>query len=157
MIDRHLAQQLKQAGLDWHPAERDAFIIPSPTLDDEIFVVSQLTALPQQFKGEPSITFHGSVEWALDYVLQADAIWMPSEAQVRDALEQHLPNHGADMLRLERTQAGYRCVLGHAQQQQVFDANNAASAYSLALLHVLQHGFSSEPISSGDSPAASGY
>lgn len=139
MIDRDLAQQLKQAGLTWHPAERDAFAIAAPGMEDEVFVVSTLTALPQTFQGEPSITFHGSVEWALDHVVLADAIWLPSETQLRDALAARLPEGGAGRLCLERTTAGYCCVIAAAARLE-FAASDAADAYSLALLHVLEHG-----------------
>jgi hypothetical protein len=140
MIDRDLALQLKHAGLDWTPVERDAFAIDAAELDDQVFVVSQFTALPQRLRGEPGITFHGSAEWALDYVLLADAIWLPSEAQLRNALEARLPNSGVDILRLERTGAGYRCLLSAPHHHLEFNAAHAADAYGLALLHTMTHG-----------------
>ena len=33
-----------------------------------------------------TITFHGSIEWAVDYVVLTEAVWLPSETQLRDLL-----------------------------------------------------------------------
>ncbi|MCU0492792.1 MAG: hypothetical protein MUD01_14470 [Chloroflexaceae bacterium] len=136
MIDLNLARQLKEAGLAWHPSERDAFVVPAAGMDDHVFIVSELTALVQSMNGQPSITFHGSAEWALDYVTQADSLWLPSESQLRAALEARLPNHGIDLLQLERTARGYTCSLGPGHPP--FHATNADEAYALALLHLLR-------------------
>lgn len=141
MIDLELARQLKQAGLAWKPTERDTFAITAPGLEGQIFVVSQFTALIQSLHGRPAITFHGSAEWALDYVLLDDVVWLPSETQLREALEARLPERGTGLLRLERTLVGYRCTLGNKATQQEFSTANAAEAYGYALLHVLTHGF----------------
>src|SRR5687768_2913295 len=101
MINGELAQELKRAGLSWQPAERDFFIIPDHNLDGQVFVVSQLPALVQTYGGEPTITFHGSIEWALDSIVLAEAVWLPTESQLRQALARAI---GADApLRLDRT------------------------------------------------------
>ena len=83
MISSELALRLKRAGLEWRPAERDFFMMPEHNLDEQIFVVSALPALVQNFHSEMSITFHGSIEWALDYVLLSEAVWLPTETQMR--------------------------------------------------------------------------
>ena len=86
MISASLAQELKQRGLRWQPAERDFFIMPEHNLDGQVFVVSALPALVQSFSGQQTITFHGSIEWALDYVVLTEAVWLPTETQLRELL-----------------------------------------------------------------------
>ena len=127
--------RLKRAGLEWHPAERDFFMMPEHNLDEQIFVVSALPALVQNFHSEMSITFHGSIEWALDYVLLSEAVWLPAETQMRALLSDAI---GADApLRLDRTAAGYRLRIALGPDLLDFDAADAEDAYALALLHVL--------------------
>ena len=136
MISRELALRLKQAGLEWRPAERDFFMMPEHNLDEQIFVVSALPALVQNFHSEMSITFHGSIEWALDYVLLSEAVWMPAETQMRVLLADAI---GVDApLRLDRTAAGYRLQIAFGPDLLDFDAADAEDTYALALLHVLE-------------------
>lgn len=135
MISSELALRLKQAGLVWRPVERDFFMMPEHNLDEQIFVVSALPALVQNFHSEMSITFHGSIEWALDYVLLSEAVWLPAETQMRALLSDAI---GADApLRLDRTAAGYRLRIALGPDLLDFDAADAEDAYALALLHVL--------------------
>ena len=135
MISSELALRLKQAGLVWRPVERDFFMMPEHNLDEQIFVVSALPALVQNFHSEMSITFHGSIEWALDYVLLSEAVWLPAETQMRALLSDAI---GADApLRLDRTAAGYRVRIAFGPDLVDFDAADAEAAYALALLHVL--------------------
>jgi hypothetical protein len=136
MIDIELARRLKRAGLPWRPAERDAFLVPDRGLDDQIFVVNRLTTLIQNYKGQPTVTFHGTSEWALDDVLLAEVIWLPSEAQLREAIAERI---GPDApLRLDRTNTGYRCQIADEAQMREFDAPRAEDAYALALLELLE-------------------
>jgi hypothetical protein len=136
MISIDLALQLKQAGLEWRPAERDFFMMPEHNLDEQIFVVSALPALVQNFRGEMSITFHGSIEWALDYVVLSEAVWLPTETQLRAALATAV---GEDApLRLDRTSAGYRLQVASGADLLDFDAADAEDVYALALLKVLE-------------------
>ena len=129
--------RLKQAGLAWRPAERDFFMMPEHNLDEQIFVVSALPALVQNFHSEMSITFHGSIEWALDYVLLSEAVWLPAETQLRTLLADAI---GVDApLRLDRTAAGYRLQIASGADLLEFDAGDAEDAYALALLHVLKN------------------
>jgi hypothetical protein len=135
VISNELALRLKQAGLEWRPAERDFFMMPEHNLDGQIFVVSALPALVQSFQGEMAITFHGSIEWALDYVLLSEAVWLPSETQMRLLLGDTI---GADApLRLDRTASGYRLQIAFGADMLDFDAADAEDAYALALLHAL--------------------
>jgi hypothetical protein len=136
VISSELALRLKQAGLVWRPVERDFFMMPEHNLDEQIFVVSALPALVQNFHSEMSITFHGSIEWALDYVLLSEAVWLPAETQLRALLSDAI---GADApLRLDRTAAGYRLQIALGPNLLDFDAADAEDAYALALLHVLE-------------------
>ena len=136
MISTELAKRLKSAGLEWQPSERDFFMMPEHNLDEHIFVVSALPALVQNLHGEMSITFHGSIEWALDYVLLSEAVWLPAETQMRALLADAI---GVDApLRLDRTAAGYRLQIALGADLLDFDAADAEDAYALALLHVLQ-------------------
>ena len=137
MINDQLAYELKRAGLSWQPAERDFFIIPEHNLDGQIFVVSELPALVQVFGGEPTITFHGSIEWALDSIVLAEAVWLPTETQLRQRLAGMI---GADApLRLDRTGSGYRLKIAHKADLLEFDAAHAEDVYAQALLYVLKH------------------
>jgi hypothetical protein len=135
MISIELAQRLHQAGLHWAPAERDTFAVPSGPLENQVFVISQLTALIQLYNNNLVVAFHGSSEWALDYVLLTEVIWLPSETQLRNELAQRIGDDAP--LRLDRTSTGYRCRIADLEHMRDFDAPDAESAYALALLHML--------------------
>jgi hypothetical protein len=137
MISAELAVDLKQSGLEWQPAERDLFFMPDHNLDGQIFVVSPLPALVQMYNGEQTITFHGAIEWALDYVMMAEAVWLPTETQLRELLSRAI---GGDApLRLDRLQSGYRVQAGVDAEVLEFDAPTADEAYGQALLYILRH------------------
>ena len=70
----------------WKPAPGDRFVIADRDMDAEVFVVSQLTIDVRETPGGPVFLFNGTTEWALDSVAQADAVWLPHEAQMRTAL-----------------------------------------------------------------------
>jgi hypothetical protein len=136
MIDIELAQRLKRAGLSWQPAEGDRFVIPDRGLDDQVFVVNHLTTQIQDYHGDRMVTFHGTSEWALDNVLLADVIWLPSETQLREAIVARI---GPDApLRLDRTASGYRCQFANADQMVEFEASGAEGAYARGLLALLE-------------------
>ena len=86
MIDIEMARRLKRAGLEWRPVERDFFMVPDRGMDDQVFVVNRLTTLIQSYHGQPTVTFHGTSEWALDDVLLTEVIWLPSESQLRETI-----------------------------------------------------------------------
>lgn len=138
MISLELAGRLRDAGLQWTPVERDVFALPGRDMDDQVFVVSALPALVQRVNGYPVVAFQASAEWALDYVMLADALWLPSEAQLREALHQALPEDA--LLRLERTAQGYSCTVGRPERPLVYAGENAETAYAGALLAALGPG-----------------
>jgi hypothetical protein len=137
MISMEMARQLREAGLEWRPAERDIFALPGRDMDDQVFVVSPLPALVQLYNGLPVVAFQASAEWALDYVMLVEALWMPSEGQIREALAAML-EPGAPMS-LSRTDQGYRCAVGIGGQTRSFDGPDADTAYAHALVAALVH------------------
>ena len=136
MIDIELARRLKRAGLEWRPAERDCFVVPDRGMDDQIFVVNRLTTLIQSYQGQPTVTFHGTSEWALDDVLLTEVVWLPSESQLRETIAGRI---GPDApLRLDRTARGYRCQIADADRLIEFEADQAENAYALGLIALLE-------------------
>lgn len=137
MISVALAQQLKQDGLQWIPAKNDFFAIPDRGLDDVIFVLSDMTVILARIHGQPAVTFHGSVEWALDHILIAEVVWLPTESQLRRELERRLAGAAQPLLSLTSTRDGYRCQIQFDGQMLAFESFGAAETYGLALHHVL--------------------
>lgn len=132
MLSLTLAKQLKKAGLDWQPRHHDVFIIPDRGLDDHPFVLTDVMAYIELFGGSPIVTFHGTAEWALDFVLQAEAVWIPSEAQLHDLIREY----GVTFV-LSMAPAGFRCEISRDDASMAFEAADAADAYGSALLHLL--------------------
>ncbi|HEY0737354.1 MAG TPA: hypothetical protein VGD69_20725 [Herpetosiphonaceae bacterium] len=136
MIDPQLAQQLKDAGLEWQPTKRDNFMIPGGELSNEVFTLNDLTILVQPVNGEYTVMFHGSAEWALDNVLLADVVWLPSEAQLRDAIQFRLRGDTPELM-LIWNPVGYRCAINHLNDEYAFEGETAERAYAYALLFLL--------------------
>lgn len=134
-IDIELATQLKAAGLQWVPVEHDFFAIPGVGMDDSVFVLSNLQAQTEVLKGWPAITFNGAVEWALDFVWTEEAIWLPTEAQLRVLLMEALGPAGA--FHLEVTASECACVVQSADEQLRYAGASGSDAYARALLAVL--------------------
>jgi hypothetical protein len=140
MINQQLAKQLKAAGLAWEPAEHDFFSIPFSEMENKVFIISEFTALVQPLHGQPAITFHGSSEWALDFILVAETLWLPTEQQLREQLERRLDAQGAPELTLVRRSDGYECVVGQGRGPRAFSGPSGAAAYAAALLYLLGGG-----------------
>lgn len=132
MITVNLAAQLRAAGLAWTPQWGDTFHVPDRELDDRFFLISDMsTDVTHLVDGIAAITFNGSVEWSLDYILSQEVVWMPSESQLRQRVEPVLE-------RLDRNDDGYTCVLRVAGETVEFTAVSAEAAYGLALLQLLK-------------------
>ena len=129
MIPFALAARLRDAGLAWKPATGDRFAIPDRGLDDEVFVVSNMTIEVHDFPDGSVIGFNGTVEWALDDVSKDEAVWLPREDQLRELF-------GTAFHRLERDGEGYRVLIGETW----YDGCSPEEAYGLALLELLTHG-----------------
>lgn len=140
MLSLTLAQELKAVGLSWSPAKNDFFAIPDRQLDESIYVITDMTVLVEMVNGQLAVTFHGAVEWALDHVFVADLVWLPTETQLRELLEQRLLGEVEPTLQLTSTADGYWCQIRFQGERLLFEAFGATEAYAAALLHVLQPG-----------------
>ncbi|MFG1602902.1 pilus assembly protein CpaE [Actinoplanes sp. NPDC049265] len=125
MIGVQMAQQLKDAGLTWKPAPGDRFTIPDRDLDDEVFVLSNMTIEVYQVPEGRVIGFNGTTEWALDDVEIEETLWLPREDQLRELL-------GGTFRSLHRTDDGYS-----VETTAVFAAPTTEEAYAAALLALL--------------------
>jgi hypothetical protein len=140
MLSITLAQRLKAAGLSWTPAKNDFFIVPERGLDDSLFVISDMAILVQILRGQLSVTFHGTPEWALDHIIVTELVWLPTEAQLREQLENYLVAEAQPALKLLSSRDGYICEIQYKGQALTFEAFGASDAYGLALLHTLGRG-----------------
>ena len=142
MLSLTLAQQLKAKNLPWRPQLFDFFAIPDRDMDDRLFVISDISTYLGLQDGFPVIHFHGAEEWALDQIATGETVWMPTEEQLRQTLEQRLletmsPNANLPLLALARTENGYRCTIRFRLETLHFDAPDASDAYVMALLQIL--------------------
>jgi hypothetical protein len=137
MLSLSTAIKLKSANLTWIPAMHDFFAIPNRGLDDRLFVISDMVTYIEIRNNLPMVTFHGVVEWALDYVLTQEVVWIPRESQLRNRLMQFLVSEKLPALRLESTPEGYSCIIQFRGQEHNFESSEASEAYASALLYVL--------------------
>ena len=127
MITVALARALRDAGLVWEPASGDRFVVPDRDMDEQVFVLSDMTVEVQHFRTGPVIGFNGTTEWALDSLDQDDALWLPAEDQLRDRL-------GAAFRRLERTPDGYAVVVDDGGGEVRTSGAEPDTVYAEALL-----------------------
>jgi hypothetical protein len=125
-----LARQLKTAGLAWKPQLGDRFTVPDRDLDDEVFVLSNMTVQVHDRPEGRIIGFNGTTEWALDDVDLDEALWLPREDQLRELLSGTFRSLHKD----QETHTVRTELLG---QEQDFSAATAEEAYAAALLHLL--------------------
>jgi hypothetical protein len=131
MVSVELARSLRDAGLRWLPQRGDHFVVTDRDMDDEVFVLSDMTIELHEFPTGPVIGFNGTTEWALDSLDKNEALWLPSEQQLRDLL-------GAAFVRLERSGPAYAVVVRVDGDESVARARNPSDAYAMALLERLQ-------------------
>jgi hypothetical protein len=132
VITVELAAALRDAGLSWEPRSGDRFAIPDRDLDDEVFVISEMTIETQVLETGGIVRFNGTTEWALDSIPQSEVIWLPHEAQLRAIL-------GPRFVRLEAVPDGFVVVLSMdgAGEERHVDID-AERAYARAVLRVLR-------------------
>jgi len=130
VIGVQLAQRLREAGLGWKPALGDHFAIPDRDLDDEVFVLSNMTIQVHNVPDGRMIGFNGTTEWALDDVELEEAIWLPREDQLRELL-------GGTFRGLRRDTAGFEVTTVLLGEERLFEGPSAQEAYAAALLHLL--------------------
>src|SRR5829696_4180732 len=127
-----VARELRAAGLSWVPARGDHFVVPDRNMDDDVFVLSDMTIEVHDFATGPVIGFNGTTEWALDSLDQHPPLWLPTEGQLRTLL-------GATRGRLERTEAAYvvTVVVDDADSERTAEAPPAPAAYARALIDLV--------------------
>lgn len=131
MISFDLAQQLHEAGLRWMPSEGDRFVLPDRDLDERVFTISEMVVEVRRSPVGDLIAFNGTTEWALDAIEQAETVWLPREAQLRELLD-------AALLSLARLDDGWRCTVRIGGELVEVEADEADEAYGRALLAELR-------------------
>ncbi len=114
----------------WRPGLHDFFTIPWGGLDERVFVINELATELMTEVDPPIISFNGAVEWSLDYVLSAESVWLPTEAQMRELL-------GDAFIELASTDGGFVCSIRRDGEVLDLEAAFAPEAYARALLEVL--------------------
>jgi hypothetical protein len=138
MLDIDMARKLKQAGLTWVPKLLDYFILPDRHMDDHIFVISDLLVTVDMLQNNKIISFQGSPEWALDYLITTEAVWLPREDQLRRALKAALFALDAEQpISIISHKARAVCRITLQDEDQIFEADNVSQAYANALLYLL--------------------
>jgi len=83
------------------------------------------------------VTFQGTVEWALDYLLVNEVVWMPRRYQLREIIFTNLTDESQPAQGLEYTKRGCRCDIKIHGILRTFDGIEASEAYAAGLLHLL--------------------
>ena len=136
MIGLETARRLKAAGLHWEPAQGDRFAVPDRGMDDRVFVINDMATIIEMIQGAEMVTFHGTPEWALDYVYLGEAVWLPDEGQLRELLADHLASEGVTVYDLLFADERFTCRFAWRGEAVAFIAGDAAEAYAASLLHV---------------------
>lgn len=126
MITIEQAGRLRKAGVLWAPAAGDRFVVPDRDMDDDVFVVSDMTVEVHDYQGSKVIGFNGTTEWALDSIDQREVVWLPREEQLRALLGDHFRG-------LEVVPGGFRVELADSRHT----AADAEQAYAEAVIHLL--------------------
>lgn len=134
-ISLESAIKLKQAGLTWSPKTNDFFGVPDVGMDNKVFAMSDMTVSMEVLHGYHAITFNGAVEWALDFVYKADAVWLPTESQLREMVVARLGDEPSMVL--QTSIGGYVVVIKSDGSKQVFEGITAEEAYTAALMSLL--------------------
>jgi hypothetical protein len=137
MIGLETARKLKAAGLHWEPAQGDRFAVPERGMDDRVFVINDMATIIEMIQGAEMVTFHGTPEWALDYVYLGEAVWLPEEGQLRQLLEDRLASEGVAVYDLLFADERFTCRFAWRGEAVAFAADEASEAYGAALLHVM--------------------
>jgi hypothetical protein len=130
VISTPLARALRDSGLVWHPAAGDAFRIDLVEVDDEVFYLSDMTVEAHTLLTGTELGFNGTTEWALDSVAIEDALWLPSESQLRVLL-------GSAFQSLTMVDGKPRVTAQIDGIRSDFDAEPAEDAYARALIALL--------------------
>jgi hypothetical protein len=140
MLSNETARELRDAGLEWRPAQGDRFTVPESALDDRVFVINDMATMMELYRGFPVVTFHGTPEWALDYIMLRETVWLPYEGQLRALLAEHLAKHGSRVYDLLFADEQFTCRFELSGESLAFTAPDAEEAYAAALKHLLKQG-----------------
>ncbi|HKT00120.1 MAG TPA: pilus assembly protein CpaE [Rugosimonospora sp.] len=132
MLSVRLAAALRDAGLGWKPVRGDRFVLPDRDMDDEIFVLSDMTVELHELPEGQVIGFNGTTEWALDDVHKDEVLWLPREDQLRGLL-------GRTFQRLDRVDGQYRVVATIGGDVTEVRAADPEEAYGEALLRLIAY------------------
>lgn len=124
------ARALASTGLTWDPARGDRFVIPDRGMDEEVFVLSDMTIETHDVRTGRVIGFNGTTEWALDSVDADDVLWLPGESALRALLGPSFGRLEADGL------AGWAVTVTVDGDETTLTHPDAEEAYALALLAV---------------------
>ncbi len=131
MISTDLALALREAGLVWHPRSGDRFQLSEPEFEADVFTVSEMTIEPRDYPTGRILAFNGTTEWALDSIAQEDALWLPSEEQLREMLR------GAFHV-LRRLPDAFEVEVRVGDESLRFEHPEPSDAYALAVLELLR-------------------
>ena len=140
MISLDTAWKLKEAGLVWQPAQGDRFALPDRDMDERVFVINDMATIIEMFQGLPAVTFHGTPEWALDYVFLGEAVWLPEEGQLRERLHAILVDEPLPVYDLVFMDGVFTCRFEWRGESLAFRGQDAVEAYAAALLRVMLAG-----------------
>ncbi len=126
------ARLLRDAGVRWTPAAGDRFVVVDRGMDDEVFVLSDMTVEVHQLEHGQVIGFNGTTEWALDSVEDRDALWLPRENQLRELL-------AGTFRSLDRVEGAWRVRLEINSTPVQVQHPDPEQAYALALLQLVSH------------------
>lgn len=129
MISLDLARRLQESGVSWTPRDGDRFWVPERDLDDVVFVVSHMVVEVRDVPTGRLLAFNGTTEWALDSLMQHEAVWLPREDQLRELL-------GDRFHALTATPGGYVVVVAGAAGEERHVDIDAECAYARAVLAV---------------------
>jgi hypothetical protein len=129
MLTLDLALQIRASGVDWSPAPGDRFVVPGRDMDDEIFVVSEMTIEVHEFPTGSVIGFNGTTEWALDSLDQGEVVWLPREDQLREMV-------GNRFRRLDALPGGFAVVTVDDDGEHRHIDIDAERAYARAVLSI---------------------
>lgn len=135
MITTALATALRDAGLNWVPVSGDAFQLAGADFEGDVFTVSDMTIEAHVYPSGTILGFNGTTEWALDSVALDDALWLPREDQLRDALAGTFVRLTRDVSDDERASYSVTTMVDGEETRSVSD--DPAEAYGLALLALL--------------------
>ena len=140
MLRVETARKLRDGGLAWEPAHGDRFVAPDRGMDELVFVINDMATIIEVLQGASAVTFHGTPEWALDYLHLGETLWLPHESQLRELLQRVLAPTGADTFDLLFADGVYTCRFEWGGEALAFRAEGAEEAYAAALIYLQEQG-----------------